>query len=118
MSSAPARLVREEIEREVNSVPFWWHSVEINGEASRRIFFNELDVQASLQQMRLRRSAPRLTVIHRIGRWIIRNRCTVLSSSIQLIELIHETCGLKDWELLMCHAIFSWVTVESLPVRT
>src|SRR2546427_12821553 len=31
MSSAPAHLVREEIEREVNSVPFWWHSIEIDG---------------------------------------------------------------------------------------
>ena len=29
--SAPARLSREEIEREVNSVPFWWHSIEIGG---------------------------------------------------------------------------------------
>jgi hypothetical protein len=27
--SASARLSREEIEREVNSVPFWWHSIEI-----------------------------------------------------------------------------------------
>ena len=42
MSPAPARLVREEIEREVNSVPFWWHSVEINGEGVVGIFFNAL----------------------------------------------------------------------------
>jgi hypothetical protein len=27
--SASARLSREEIEREVNSVPFWWHSIEL-----------------------------------------------------------------------------------------
>ena len=52
MSSAPARLAREEIEREVNSIPFWWHSVETNGEGVVGIFFNELDVMASLQQMR------------------------------------------------------------------
>jgi hypothetical protein len=32
MSSLPVRLVKEEMEREVNSVPFWWHSLEINGE--------------------------------------------------------------------------------------
>jgi hypothetical protein len=31
MFSAPARLAREEIEREINSVPFWWHSIEIDG---------------------------------------------------------------------------------------
>ena len=48
MSSAPARLIRAEIEREVNSAPFWWHSVEINGEGVVGIFFNELDVIASL----------------------------------------------------------------------
>jgi len=29
MSSA--RLARQEIEREINSVPFWWHSIEIGG---------------------------------------------------------------------------------------
>ena len=31
MSSAPVALSRKEIEIEVNSVPFWWHSIEIDG---------------------------------------------------------------------------------------
>ena len=31
MSLASARLTREEFEREINSVLFWWHSIEIGG---------------------------------------------------------------------------------------
>lgn len=55
MSSAPVALSRKEIEREVNSVPLWGHSIEIDGEASRRDLYR----------------------VHRIGRWIIRNQLSL-----------------------------------------